>query len=96
MLEFVFKQNVPETLKSWFNVNNSATQAVLHQKLAPKDNGRQEKDFIFKERKEINLGTTSAVKKDGREIFFSDAFSSIHWASIVLLKWNLMETSKQQ
>lgn len=35
----------------------------LGQKLAPKDNGRQEKDCISKEREEISLGTTSAVKE---------------------------------
>lgn len=33
------------------------------QKLAPKDNGRQENDCISKEHKEISLGTTSAVKE---------------------------------
>lgn len=40
----------------------------LGQKLAPKDNGRQEKDCISKERKKIRLGTTSAVKERMREI----------------------------
>jgi len=35
----------------------------LGQKLAPKDNGRQEKDCISKECKEISLGTTSTVKE---------------------------------
>lgn len=41
------------------------------QKLAPKDNGRQEKDFISKERKEISLGTTSAVKERMEERYSS-------------------------
>lgn len=32
----------------------------LGQNLAPKDNGRQEKDCISEERKEVSLGTTSS------------------------------------
>lgn len=35
----------------------------LGQKLAPKDNGRQEEGCISTERKEIRLGTASAVKE---------------------------------
>lgn len=34
----------------------------LGQKLAPKDNGKQQRDCISKEHNEISLGTTSAVK----------------------------------
>lgn len=68
----------------------------LGQKLAPKDNGRQEKDCISKEHKEISLETTSAVKERmERDVLLTCIL--LHSLSLYrFIKINLMETSKQQ
>ena len=51
----------------------------LGQKLAPNDNGRQEKDCISKEHKELSLGTTAAVKERmGERCSSQMRFSSVH------------------
>lgn len=67
----------------------------LGQKPSPKDKSRQEEDCVSIKLKEVSLGSLSSQREDGTEIFFSDAFSvEIHWASILLLKLNLMETQQ--